>query len=193
MANDAGQVVVGKPLATGGILVAPVGTPLPADESETLDAAFKPVGYIANDGVTKTENRESDTIAAWGGDTIAVTQTAYGVQWKFKMAEFLSAIAQRTVYGDANVEVTEATPTVGKKMHVMGKSTPAPNLSWIFEIFAGIKRVRIVVSDAQITETGDVTFKDDDIAVNDATLTSFPDADGNYFHQYSNDGRPAAA
>ena len=34
--------------------------------------------------------------------------------------------------------------------------------------------------------------KDDEIAANDITLTSFPDANGVYFYIYSNDGRPTS-
>lgn len=192
MANDKGNVVVGKPLATGGVLVAPVTTTLPTDETTALNASFKPVGYIADDGVTKTENRDSDTIQAWGGDTIAAIQKAYGVEWKFKLAELLSSVAQTAIYGASNVVATPAGASAGAKLTVKGTSATPPHNAWVFEITDGIKKVRIVVPDAQISDVGDVTFKDDDIAANDITLTSFPDANGVYFYIYSNDGRPTS-
>lgn len=192
MANDKGNVVVGKPLATGGVLTAPVGTALPTDEIVSLNAAFKAVGYIADDGVTKGESRDSDTIQAWGGDTIAAIQKSYGVEWKFKLAEFLNDIAQKAIYGDTNVTVTAATVSTGKKMHIVGTSTPAPHRSWVFEIRGDVSKIRIVVPDAQVSDTGDVTFKDDELAANDLTLTSFPDSTGAYFHVYTDDGRFSA-
>ena len=188
MANDVNNVVVGKPLSTGGILVAPVGTALPSDESSVLDVAYKPVGYLSSDGATKSENRTSTVIHAWGGDTIAALQTAFGVQWKFKMAEFLNAVVQRALYGDANVLTTPATSTSGNKMHIIGKSTPCPRLTWIIEVVYEEKHIRIVIPDAQITTVGDQTYKDDDIAAADVTLESFPGVDGAYFHTYTNDG-----
>lgn len=190
MANDKGNVVVGKPAVTGGVLCAPLGTALPTDETTALAAAYKPVGYIADDGVTKTENRDSDTIQAGGGDTIAAIQKSYGVEWKFKLAELLNSVAQTAIYGASNVTATAATSTSGAKLAVKGTSATAPHNVWVFEITDGVKKIRIVVPDAQVSDVGDVTFKDDDIAANDVTLTSFPDSTGGYFYQYSNDGRP---
>jgi len=190
MGNNASNVVVGKPLATGGILVAPLGTPLPVDDTEPLDAAFQPVGYVADAGLEKDEKREADTIKAWGGDTIAAIQKSYGVEWKFGLAEYLSVVAQRALYGDANVIATPATASVGAKLHVIGTSTPAPHKSWVFEMFHDVQRIRIVVPDAQITDIGDVSFKDAEIAQNPVTLTSFPGPDGAYFHEYADDGKP---
>ena len=192
MGNNASNVVVGKPLATGGILVAPLGTPLPVDDTEPLDAAFQPVGYVADAGLEKDEKREADTIKAWGGDTIAAIQKSFGVDWAFSFAEFLSVVAQRAMYGDANVIATPATATVGAKLHVIGTSTPAPHKSWVFEMFHDTQRIRIVVPDAQITAVDKVSFKDADIAANPITLTSFPDTNGAYFHEYADDGKPLA-
>lgn len=192
MANDKGNVVVGKPLATGGVLWAPAGTTLPTDETTALAAGFKAVGYIADDGVTKTENRDSDTIQAWGGDTIAAIQKSYGVDWKFKLAELLNSEGQKAIYGASNVTATAATVSAGAKLTVKGTSAVPPHGVWVFEITDGVKKIRIVVPDAQVSDVGDVTFKDDEIAANDITLTSFPDSTGGYFYQYSNDGRPSA-
>ena len=39
MANSINNVVVGKPLVTGGISVAPLGTVLPTDATTALDAS----------------------------------------------------------------------------------------------------------------------------------------------------------
>ena len=53
MSNDASNVSVGKPLASGAIFVAPSGTTAPTDAKTALAATFKCVGYISEDGVTK--------------------------------------------------------------------------------------------------------------------------------------------
>lgn len=49
MANDANEVVVGS---GGKIYIAPVGTPEPNTPTEALNAAYKDLGYISEDGVT---------------------------------------------------------------------------------------------------------------------------------------------
>ena len=57
MANNVANVVAGKPLAAGGVWIAPLGTALPTDETTALNAAFKSAGYIGEDGLTETIER----------------------------------------------------------------------------------------------------------------------------------------
>ncbi len=59
-------------------------------------------------------------------------------------------------------------------------------------MFSGDARIRIVYPDAQITDLDDVEFKNDDISVRGIELTLFPDSAGNYFYEYSDDGRKTA-
>lgn len=188
MPNNAKNALVGKPLVTGGTLVAPIGTALPTDETTALNAAFNAVGYLTDDGVTRSESRDSDTKYAWGGDTLAVLQKTYGVEVKFSLAEYLNPLTQSLIYGTANVTTTAATSTVGQKMKVIGTSTPCPHMEWVIEILQGTKRLRVVFPDAQITDTDDVSYTDDDLAARGVTLTLFPDASGAYFYEYSNNG-----
>jgi hypothetical protein len=110
MANSVTNVVVGKPLVTGGCLVAPKGSALPTDPLTTLNPAlYVPVGYLTDSGVVKTEKRNSGTLYAWGGDTIAMTKKGFDVQVKVGLAEFLNPVTQGIVYGPSNV--TTLTPT----------------------------------------------------------------------------------
>ncbi|MDP9184816.1 MAG: hypothetical protein M3O29_03990 [Actinomycetota bacterium] len=290
--------MVGKPLVTGGVLTAPVGTALPTDPQAALNAAFKAVGYITDSGVVKSEKRNTGTINAWGGDTIAATSKGYDVTIKLDLAEFLNSVTQSLIYGTANVvataavaaigtpvltlgttsttggtlaagtyywkltainasgetvgsnEVTATTtgstssqpftwvaitgatgyklyrgtvagaenilvttlgtvtsytdtgsagtagtvPSVGStgskgnQLKVTATSAPTPHNSWIFEIINDAKKVRLVVPDGKVMDTGDTTFKDDAIAAAALTLQAFPDASGAYYYVYTDDG-----
>jgi hypothetical protein len=298
MANSKTNVVVGKPLVTGGVLTAPVGTALPTDPLAALDAGFKPVGYITDSGVVKSEKRNTGTINAWGGDTIAATSKGYDVTIKLDLAEFLNSVTQSLIYGTANVvataalaaigtpvltlgttsssggtlaagtyfwkitainasgetvgsnEVTATTtgatssqplswvaitgstgfkvyrgtvagaenvlvttlglvtsytdtgsagtagtvPSVGStgskgnQLKVTATSAPTPHNSWVFEIINDAKKVRLVVPDGKVMDTGDTTFKDDAIAAAALTLQAFPDSSGAYYYVYTDDG-----
>lgn len=193
MATVASNAVVGKPKVSGGILVAPVGTALPTTEAATLNAAFKAFGYVTEDGVTRTESRDTDTIKAWGGDTIAIVSTGSEVTVQFGLAEYLNPISQQIVYGASNVVSTPATVSAGTKLAITGKlSTDAPRNAYVIEMFSGPAVGRLVFPIGQVTETEDVVYKDDELAARGVTLTLFPDSAGNYFYEYWDDGVKSA-
>ncbi|MFH5879758.1 hypothetical protein [Arthrobacter sp. NA-172] len=107
MGNNINNVVVGKPLVTGGVSVANIGATLPTDARTPLTTTgqypYTACGYVADSGVVKSEKRNTGTINAWGGDTIAATRKGMDVTIKLELAEFLNAIVQGLIYGDANV------------------------------------------------------------------------------------------
>jgi hypothetical protein len=297
MPNSVNNVVVGKPLVTGGCLVAPRGSALPGDALRRLIAAYVAVGYLTDSGVVKTEKRNTGTVTAWGGDTIAVTKKGFDVQVKVGLAEYLNATVKALVYGTANVSTlafsaglaapvitlgatagTGGTFTAGTKywkvsainangetlpsnevsatltststqvinwtavggatgyniyrgvipgqenvlvatvgavatytdtgttgtaqqpllvdstgrgnqVTTIGTSQPSPRNTWVFEIFSDTgRKVRVVFPDLAVMDIDDVTYKDDDITALTLTLQAFPDASGNYFYEYADDG-----
>ena len=70
MAETVTNVTTGKPKTGGAAYYAPVGTTLPTDTAGTLDTKFKALGYISDDGLTNTNAPDTDTVSAWGGDTV---------------------------------------------------------------------------------------------------------------------------
>lgn len=123
MGNSVNNVVVGKPLVTGGALVAPKGTAVPGDALRRLIAAYTAVGYLTDSGVVKSEKRNTGTVTAWGGDTIAVTKKGYDVTVKVGLAEYLNATVKRLVYGEANVSTLA--PIAGLAAPVLTLGTTA--------------------------------------------------------------------
>lgn len=183
------NVLVGKPLVTGGILTAPVGTKLPTDESTALDSAFVANGYATDDGATQGESRDTDTIYAWGGTPLVTVLKSTTVTMKFGFAEFLNPTVQALIYGDQNVMSTPATSSKGAAMKISVGSAPCPHRAWAFEMSPGTDaKVRIIIPDGQISDTDDVEYKDDGIASRGVTVTAFPDAQGNFAYIYTNDG-----
>ena len=297
MPNQVNNVVVGKPLVTGGALVATRGTALPGDALRRLIAAYTAVGYLTDSGVVKSEKRNTGTVTAWGGDTIAVTKKGFDVTVKVGLAEYLNPTVKALVYGAANVSQqtfvagltmtpvtlgttagTGGTHTAGTKywkvtalnasgetiasnevsatltststqvlnwttvagatgfniyrgtvpggenvlvatvgvvttytdagatgtaqqppivdstgrgntVTTVGTSQPSPRNTWVFEIFSDTgRKLRVVFPDLAVMDVDDVTYKDDDITALTLTLQAFPDASGNYFYEYADDG-----
>lgn len=180
MAQTAANVIVGKPLITGGLLVADIGTDLPASASDSLDADFAAIGYAAQGGVTQTIDSSTSDIVAWGGDVVRTIETQHKLMYQFKMIETASATLA-VYYGDANVSGTT-------DLSVSVVSGDLPRKSWVIEVRDGAKAIRIVCPDAQVTERGEVVYTEDDAVGYDITLTCYPDADGVKAYIYTSDG-----
>lgn len=188
MANNVSNVVAGKPLTTGGVLIAPLATALPTTVATAPNAAFQAAGYIGEDGVTEGTDRSTTKVKAWGGDIVKVLQTEYSATYQFTFLESLNANVLKAVYGDANVTTTAATASTGTLQAVKINSGILPHKSFIFEVKDGPAKVRIVVPDGQITEVGEVTYSDSEVIGYQVTVEAFQDSAGNNSYKYSDDG-----
>lgn len=189
-APTAANVIVGKPLATGGVMVAPKGTTLPTGATAatvTLDAAFVGTGYISEDGVTQSIGTDTTDIVAWGGDTVRVIQTTHALTYQFSFLETNSDVL-KLVYGDENVSVTAATSSAGTRIATLINSKTLPHKAYALEIKDGDAKVRIAIPDGQITTVGDVTYVHSDAIKYDVTITCYPDDSGNKAYLYTDDG-----
>lgn len=177
MANTVANVVAGKPLTTGGILIGVLGSTLPTDASTALDAAFKSAGYIGDDGVTENGDRSTDKVKAWGGDTVKVLQTDYSLTYQFTFIETLNSDVLTAVYGADNVTTTPATSSTGTLQAVKASKDQLPHQAFVFEVKDGSARIRIVVPNGQITEVGETTYSDSAVVGYQVTVEAFHDSD----------------
>ena len=188
MPNTVSAVLAGKPLSTGGVLIAPLGTALPTNASTAPAAGFVAAGYIGEDGVTESAERSTEKIRAWGGDTVKVVSTEFSVTYSFVFLETLNTTVLETVYGDDNVSTVAATGTEGALRVVAINGDDLPHKSFVIEVKDGPARVRIVIPDGQVTEVGEVTYTDAEVIGYEVTVEAFQDADGNNCYKYISDG-----
>ena len=182
MANDATKVSFGKPNASGAIWRAPLGSTLPTDESATLDAAFKCLGYVSEDGLTNSNSPSSEEFKAWGGDVVATSQTEKPDNFQFKLIEILNVDALKAVYGDANVTGTLST---GITIRANSKEPVAAAYVVDMDLTNGTKK-RVVIPNAKLQTLGDIVYKDNEIAGYDMTILAMPytNFDGDTHREY---------
>ena len=177
--SNVANVTAGKPNVEGAIYWAELGTTLPNDTGDAL-TSFTELGYASEDGITNTNNPESEKIKAWGGDTVLAVQTSKDDTFKVKLIEALKADVLKAVYGESNV-----TGTLATGMALSVNSDDAQEAEWVIDMIMrnGVKK-RIVIPDGKITEVGDITYADNSVVGYEITITCLPDSDKNNHYEY---------
>ena len=180
MANVASNVSAGKPKTTGAIWVAPKGSTLPTDTATTLDVAFKCLGYCSDDGLTNSTDLESETIKAWGGDTVLTIQTSKEDRFGFTLIEVFNEDVLKFVFGSANV-----TGDLATGLTVTANNSDVEETALVIDmIMRDNSAKRIVIPDCKISEFGDVVYSDSEAVGYETTVTCMPDSSGNTHYEY---------
>jgi len=183
--NDAMKVSAGKPKVGGAIFLAPTSTSLPTTATETLNAAFAGVGYISEDGVTNTLNKDISKIKAWGGDVVLVLNNGLEDQFKFKMIQSMDSNALKAVFGDSNVTVTAAIGGTPAKIDIKVNNNEQDAKAWVIEtILNGGSLKRIVIPNAKVEAIGDIVYRDNEAIGFEITLAASADSSGNSHYEY---------
>lgn len=177
------NVTVSKPSISGAVYRAKLSSSLvlPTDATTTLASDFITMGYISEDGITNDNSPESESVKAFGGDTVLTFENGKEDTFAFTMLEALNANVLKAVYGEDNVTGTAITTGYTVKAN----SKPLEEAAWVIELAlrdGAIKR--IVIPDAKITEIGTITYSDADAVGYEVTLTALPDASGNTHYEY---------
>lgn len=178
MANDTTAVAVGKPKVSGAAWIAPLTVALPTDGTTALPADYKDFGYISEDGVTIEEERDSEDLIAWGGDTVYTVQTSYKETIAFTPIE-INPVVAAAQYGDANVTVADG------KMVVKHTAAELPEKRMVIETVPNAKTVdRMCIPRAKVTEKGELTLNNSDPMGRETTFSCLPDENGVTMYEY---------
>lgn len=183
--------IVGGLAVSGGVRWAPLGTALPTDATTPLGDDFVSLGRVRDTGIKRTEDRSNSKIYDWGGNTIAILQTQFGIMIQFELLQVMNADVQRAAHGDDNVDVTPADATSGQEISAKINSALLDTGVWVFDSFYQKMSGRLVLPYARPTKVAGPNWTHKEIAAFDLTIESMPDNDNNHAYEYWNDGKLA--
>ena len=174
------NVTASKPKVGGAVFAAPVGTTLPTDATSALDAAFQELGYVSEDGVTNSNSPESETIKAWGGDTVLTLLTSKDDTYAFTLLEVLNLNVLKLIYGEENV-----TGSLAEGITITANSKDLEEHVVVIDMILRNNALkRVVIPLAKVSEVGDITYSDSDAVGYETTLFCAADNAGNTHYEY---------
>lgn len=157
--NNTSNVSVGKGVEGGYMYTAPLGTALPTDYSTALPSVWQNVGFLTDEGVTKTIDSDTETYKDLNGDDIYTAVSSRTRKLNLQFAE-MNPRSLSEVYGPDNVTET------GGVIKVRHNNTEVPHRSIVLElVLRDGRRWRRVIEDAQVTDWDDETVVSSELVV----------------------------
>lgn len=176
--NNTANVSAGKGIKGGYIFSAPVGTALPTDIETKLDAAFKVLGFISEDGITISVEEDSSDLVDMNGDVMDSTYSNRAETLAFTLAE-IKAGTFKQEHGSLNVTDENGLITIKHN------GDNHESNSYAFELLLKDgRRWRMVVPNAKLSELGDLTISSSELCQREITLKCAVDTAGNTIYDY---------
>lgn len=172
------KVSAAKPGVGGGVFVAPKGTALPTDATTALAAAYKSVGYISDEGVTKSTSLETSPVHAWGGDMVAMLGQSKTETFRFRCLELDNLDALGLCYGQATGNLSDG---------IVIKSTTdvfTPRTFVLSTLLDDGVVQRVVIPSGVVSAVGDVQYVGSAVLSCEVTITAIADSSGVASYDY---------
>lgn len=177
-ANSQANVSAGKGIKGGYIFSAPVNAALPADITTPLDAAFKVLGFISEDGYVESVEEDSNDLVDMNGDLMDSASSNRVESAQVTFAE-IKADTLRRQYGDGNVTDADGVITVKHN------SNSHPTFAYVLElVLKNGRRWRKVVPRGQSSELDSLTIASSELCARALTIKYLTDEDGNTCYDY---------
>lgn len=134
---------------TGAWYTAPVGTLGPTAAASALADTWANLGYLSEDGTSRTTDRSTNDIRAWQNSALVrTTVTEASVTYSFTLIE---TTAQTIALYTGAVVDEDGTYDVDP-------STTGGRRAFIFDVLDGDEVMRVYIPQGEVTEVGDQTF-----------------------------------
>lgn len=198
MPSNAKNVYAAEPLATGSLIVFPLGTEPPAERDDPdgctaeLPESGIDLGHIGEDGFTETSERNIDLKRNFGGRVVKVLQTEYTHSFKFTFLESLNGNVLKVVYGPENVTISPPDGTHGGRCAIRKNARKRKRLTWCIDTTDSELSAlyRNWIQEGQITSISDVVIVHSDTIMYEVELQAFEDEVGDHVITWTDDGNP---
>lgn len=164
MALDSSKVRVG---ISGEVSVGPTTAAAPATTAAAL-TGFSGLGYVSEDGVTESPSRSVTSLKAWqNADTVRTVVTDAELKFTFLLMETSKATLE-LFYG------TTATTGATEGSIPLVPAATGGRKSFVVDVVDGAELTRIYIAAGEVTETGDVVYKNGDPIGYPITITAYP-------------------
>ena len=183
--NDGSKVAAAKPKVGGGMYWAPLGTALPTDSSTALNAAFKCMGPISEEGVRPSRDTSIEKVKEWDGSTLATLLSDESRAFEVTLYGVHDVDVLGALFGSTNVVVTAAAGAVGTKIAVTDKGGKPAKGVLILEMTHGKVKQRKVVPVADPTITDEGAYVLGELRSYTVEIDVLKDASGNFSYEYT--------
>lgn len=162
----------------GGGWCAPLGTAQPSDIYTYPPAPWLALGGISGDGLVVAFDEDSEAFTPWGRTSPSRTVITKSVRtFQITAWESNRPIVQSLMY---RKDIADLAPDVNGVISFAEAGTAAPDRrSFIFDVYDGTVIRRFHLPEAEITDRGDTTFKQDEVVAYEWTISAYPDSAGN--------------
>lgn len=157
------------------VLIAPIGSPQPANINTPFSAAWQLVGLLdGDDGIAESRDMSSDDFFAWGSILVRTARRQFVLTRKFTALEDNAVTAGLVWPGSSETE--RFVPNLNHRFLIA------------FETWDGDKKRRVISTlAAEVEEVGDITDTESDLTKYEITVKIYPNADKKLFDIQSSD------
>lgn len=166
----------------GDVYVAPTGSTAPTDTTTALDVAFKALGCLTTDGLTRTREVDETNLSLWGKGVARVVKS--NEKRTFKVA---ATDDNPTLFGLVEPNSTSATTSGTTTRTVKAASAVVNKKSWVFETADGDIIRRIYVPVGEVSNVADIVASESDWEAKELTVTAYPDSSGTLYVEITDD------
>lgn len=161
---------------SGGVFYrAPLGTTVPTDATSPLDALFVDHGWLGEEGITLTVDRDIQKHYAFGSDLVKTTQGTYSESLQLSLLESDPDVLE-TVFGP---NVTLGVDGGGNRtIAIEHSSQMRPRSAFVVHTVDGSKTRRLVVPEGMVVDLADVSYVNSDLLKYTITVDCYKPSDG---------------